>query len=202
VSFLTAIVLVSAYIALGDPKTFGSSPHPSGATLAGLVSDLDFKNERGPLSDAVQQVVERESEQLRTDTQSPSNIRAGNNPDLDPGAYVPEEVEQEIDRMRLSDDDRKMIDAFPASPAGNTLRRYVFMKRYPEQVPGAARLELDYFNGMMEDPTSTLQTIAAILKELPKSQFREEHVTLRSLADQLPGGHDQLQVLLPDADFK
>lgn len=167
-----------------------------------MVSDPEFRLGRGPLSDAVRKVLGQDQLNYASDNSEPTKLRAGNNADLDPGAYEAALVEREIDRMQRTEDDREIERAFPSSVEGQTLRRYLLMKRYPDQIPGAARLEADYFNSMISEPSVAIQTIAQILEVLPKAKFRDEHVTLRELADRLPEGHEKLQALLPDPDFR
>lgn len=202
-SFLTAILLVIAYMLLG-PSIATAPSTQTGTTLEDLVSNQEFKDERGPLSYAVRKILTQEQSEGRHDLidSRPIKIRAGNNPDLDPGAYNADLVEREIDARTRTEEDKEIERAFPSSEIGESLRRYVLMKRYPDQIPGAARLEADYSNAMIADPAVAIQAIAQILEVLPKSKFREEHVTLRELADRLPEGHEKLQALVPDPDFK
>ena len=111
-------------------------------------------------------------------------------------------IEAEIDELPLAPFERPIAAAFGHSSEGALLRRIVLARRYEGYVDGSARLEDIYIEELARDAESALRVIADALKELPKSEYREEHVLLRDLSNRLPEGYLRLQELVPDEEFQ
>lgn len=118
-----------------------------------------------------------------------------------PGVLDRPRAEAEIDELPLAPYERTIAAAFGQSREGTLLRRIVIARRYDGHVDGSARLEDVYIEELARDAESALRVIADVLRELPKSEYREEHVLLRDLSNRLPEGYVRLQELVPDEEF-
>lgn len=113
-----------------------------------------------------------------------------------------DEIEKEIASLPLNAFETEISNAIGDSRSGYLLRQLVFGKRYEKQIPLAARLEDTWINELAVDTDAATRAMADALARLPKTGFREEHVRLWEIANRLPEGHDRLQLLSPDEEFK
>jgi hypothetical protein len=119
-----------------------------------------------------------------------------------PGPFDQDKTESELDSIPLAPYENTIVASFGQSREGLLLRRIVVGRRHDGQVQGSARLEDLYVEELTRNADSALRVMADALKELPKSEFREEHVFLRDLSNRIPEGYARLQELVPDEEFQ
>lgn len=111
-------------------------------------------------------------------------------------------AENEIDQLPRNSSEDAMAAALGEGRHAVLIRRMILNRRNAGKVADGEKLEALYIGELTADVDGSVRVLSQALQNLPKSDYREEHLIIRELANQLPDGHQKLQALSPDEEFQ
>ncbi|MBL7716375.1 MAG: hypothetical protein JNL01_12990 [Bdellovibrionales bacterium] len=111
-------------------------------------------------------------------------------------------TENEIDQLQRSSGEEAMVEALGGGRQATLLRRIIMNRRHAGKIADGDKLEGLYLQELGTDVDASILVLGQALKALPKTDYREEHLIIREIANQLPEGHTKLQASHPDEEFQ
>jgi hypothetical protein len=177
-------LLGGTIIALGAGAAHLALRNP--ATLPGLAQELRSEPRPGGLTEALQQVVTVRA-QGAPPAPSASSIAAPQRPPAPVEASRdPRRIDEAIDRLELSDEERRMNEAFGGSAAARLLRQYYFVQAHGQFFADGKGLQARLEEELKARPEETFAAIRETLSRADDPGLARERLSLVRLASRIP----------------